>query len=115
MHYTKFMPLSIIEMAKAMEAVWPGSVMVPMLDQAVKLGRAKSGPLPPGFFMSDQVDEEGAQRLLKAINRMDEEGPDFDFDENDEFDEEEDSEDLESLGSEDLEIFDSQEDDDLYL
>ncbi len=43
MHYTTFMPVSIIEMAKAMEAVWPGSILGPMMEQAARLKR--TGPL----------------------------------------------------------------------
>ena len=31
MHYSTFLPMSIVELAKAMEAVWPGSIMGPLL------------------------------------------------------------------------------------
>lgn len=55
MHYTTFMPISIIEMAKAMEAVWPGSIMGHLIEQAVKLGRAKRGPFP-SFLMEEDAD-----------------------------------------------------------
>ena len=44
MHYTRFMPLSVIEMAKAMETVWPGSLLGPLLELSVKLGRASPSP-----------------------------------------------------------------------
>lgn len=79
MHYTTLMPLSIVEMAKAMESVWPGSIMVPLLEQAAELGRATVEE-----ELLDDLDEEEVDRLLDAVGR----NPDFDFDEDEEFDEE---------------------------
>lgn len=100
MHYTTFMPMSIIELAKAMEAVWPGAIMGPLMDQAVDLGRATRR----STMNAADIDEEGAQRLMDAIKRMDEEGPGFDFDDSEE--------DLDALDSEDLEISESEDEPD---
>jgi len=65
MHYTKLMLPSIIEMAKAMESVWPGSITRALYAQ-------------PGKMI--HLDAEGAERILKAINEMDDEDEDFDED-----------------------------------
>jgi len=78
MHYSTFMPLSVIEMAKAMESVWPGSIAGPLMHQALKLGRTD-------LSQEIEIDAEGAERLMEAMRRMDEEGPDFDLDDEPDF------------------------------
>lgn len=75
MHYTTFIPVSIIEMAKAMEAVWPGSVARHLYNQAVTLGRTNR-PEPP-FFMSGEIeDEDEEMEFLEDLEDDDEEEDD---------------------------------------
>lgn len=99
MHYTSFMPPSIVEMAKAMETVWPGSITGPLLDLLNKLGRSQPAPRVSG---DTEINAAGAEKILKAIENVDDD---------DEFDEE----DLDDVDiDEDLDE-DEDEDEDLYL
>jgi hypothetical protein len=80
MHYTGFMPASIIEMAKAMEAVWPGSIMGPLLEQAVKLGRAETDEgAPSPYFMANSLDDDDDDELEEIDLDEEEEEDDFFF------------------------------------
>lgn len=64
MHYTTFMPDTIAEMAKAMEAVWPGSISQGIVDYAFQTGRLSPSfeeNVEPfdGFDDTDEIDDAG--------------------------------------------------------
>jgi len=75
-HYTGFMPTSVIEMAKAMEAVWPGSIIGPLVEQSIELGRAKVGDSPgvvnfDDLTMSEEDTDDDVDGDDDAIDEID--------------------------------------------
>ena len=99
MHYTTYEPMTVIQLALGMEATWPGSVLGPLFEQAVKMGRA------------EEADSEAMQAFRIAFaeevdSDLDGEDSELDLDDPDLDDDEEDLKFLDEL--------EDDEDDDLY-